>query len=354
MIDKKYITGIQQIGVGVEDVDKAFKWYNQNFGMDVVAFREKAVAQLMLPYTGGEKRERYAMLALNMQGGGGFEIWQHTGKKPQPWSNAPKLGDLGIFIVKMKTSQIDLAYSDFQKKNLNLISEILISPSGQKHFFVQDPYGNIFQFIDQREVFYKTETYNGGVAGAIIGVSDMQKALTIYQDILEYDQIVYDETAVFADLTPLKGSEHKVRRVLLKHSQPRTGSFAPMLGPTSIELVQLIDTTGTPIFGGRMWGDPGFIHLCFDVIGIDPLRKEVKSKGFPFTVDSAESFDMGEAAGHFAYISDPDNTPIEFVETHRLPIIKKIGWNMNLKGRSPKKSLPIWMIKTLRWKREKV
>jgi hypothetical protein len=86
---------------------------------------------------------------------------------------------------------------------------------------------------------------------------------------------------------------------------------------------------------------------------MDALREEVKEKGFPFTVDSSESFDMGEAAGHFAYISDPDGTPIEFVETHKVPIIKALNWNINLKKRDPDKSLPRWMIKTMRWKRVK-
>jgi catechol 2,3-dioxygenase-like lactoylglutathione lyase family enzyme len=151
----------------------------------------------------------------------------------------------------------------------------------------------------------------------------------------------------------LPGGNAKVRRVLLKHSKSRHGSFAPFFGPTRIELVQLVDKQGKKLFENRIWGDPGFIHLCFDTIGIDRLKTEVESKGFPFTVDSAESFDMGEAAGRFAYISDPDGTPIEFVETHKLPIIKKLGWYMNLKGRDPHKSLPRWMINTLKWKRRK-
>ena len=43
---------------------------------------------------------------------------------------------------------------------------------------------------------------------------------------------------------------------------------------------------------------------------------------------------------HFSYIEDPDGTLIEFVETHKLPIIEKLGWYMKLKGRDPKKSLP--------------
>jgi hypothetical protein len=86
---------------------------------------------------------------------------------------------------------------------------------------------------------------------------------------------------------------------------------------------------------------------------MDQLREEVRSKGFPFTVDSGDSFDMGEAAGHFAYISDPDGTPIEFVETHKLPIIKKLGWNVDLRKRDPNKSLSKWLIGAFRWKRVK-
>jgi hypothetical protein len=86
---------------------------------------------------------------------------------------------------------------------------------------------------------------------------------------------------------------------------------------------------------------------------MEKLEQECQEKGFPFTVNSANSFDMGVAAGHFSYISDPDGTPIEFVETHKLPIIESLGWYMNLKGRNPKKSLPNWMINTLKWNRIK-
>jgi hypothetical protein len=65
-------------------------------------------------------------------------------------------------------------------------------------------------------------------------------------------------------------------------------------------------------------------------------------------VDSSGSFDMGEAAGYFSYIEDPDGTLIEFVETHKIPILKKIGWYLDLRKRSnPEKPLPRWMLKTL-------
>jgi hypothetical protein len=127
-----------------------------------------------------------------------------------------------------------------------------------------------------------------------------------------------------------------------------------MLGPTQIELVQVIDRKPRNIFEGRIWGDLGFIHLCFDITGMDSFRTFCESKGFPFTVDSADSFDMGKAAGRFAYVEDPDGALIEFVETHKLPIVEKWGWYLNLKKRGDQgKSLPKWLLNCFRFNRVK-
>ena len=83
MVNDNTIAGIQQIGIGVPDVHEAFKWYRENFGMDIPVFEEAAEANLMLPYTGGQAQKRHAILAINMKGGGGFEIWQYTSRVPQ-------------------------------------------------------------------------------------------------------------------------------------------------------------------------------------------------------------------------------------------------------------------------------
>ena len=350
----KKITGIQQIGVGVKDVQTAWKWYHQYFGMDIRIFEDEAIAKLMLHYTEGKTRKRYAVLAMNMQSGGGLEIWQHTGKKPEKPKFKPQLGDLGIFVAKIKSKNVKNAFDYMRSEKLDILGAFEKSPDTKPHFFVKDPFNNIFQVVENDYIFENTKSDTGGIYGAIIGVSNIDESLKVYQDILDYDEIVFDETGVFDDFKGLPGGDQKVRRILLKHSKARSGGFAPLLGPTQIELVQLIDNIGQDIYKDRIWGDPGFIHICFDTIGMDLLREEVKEKGFPFTVDSANSFDMGEAAGHFAYISDPDGIPVEFVETHKLPIVKKLGWNFNLKNRDPDKSLPKWMIGTMRWKRVKL
>ena len=78
---------------------------------------------------------------------------------------------------------------------------------------------------------------------------------------------------------------------------------------------------------------------------MNKLRKECEEKGFPFTVDSArdmDTFDMGEAAGSFSYIQAPEGTLIEFVETHKIPLLKRLGWSLDLTKRKPG-PLPRWM-----------
>ena len=75
---------------------------------------------------------------------------------------------------------------------------------------------------------------------------------------------------------------------------------------------------------------------------MDGLRARAKKYGFPFTVDSAremDTFDMGDSAGNFAYIQAPEGTLIEFVETHKIPLIKKIElWYIDLLGPERKSS----------------
>ena len=141
--------------------------------------------------------------------------------------------------------------------------------------------------------------------------------------------------------------------MLLTHGRPRRGAFSPILGPTKIELLQALDRRPKKIFADRYWGDLGFIHLCFDVSGMDSLKCSCSDAGCPFTVDSATGFDMGDSAGRFAYTEDPDGTLIEFVETHKLKIMKKWGWYLDLTRRRPEKALPRWMLKSLAFNRVK-
>jgi catechol 2,3-dioxygenase-like lactoylglutathione lyase family enzyme len=352
------ISGIQQMGIGVVNVPEAWKWYRSNFGMDCRVFEDVAVARLMLPYTGGEPRSRHAVLALNLQSGGGFEIWQYKGREPLAKKEEIRIGDLGIIACKMKVINIEETLKSFKKNGVTVPVETSADPSGKMTFFMRDPYGNIFQLVEATDWFSNENKNTGGSYGAIIGVSDIEKARVVYSDILGYDEVIYDSTGRFSDLSGLPGGDRECRRVLLGRSKSFAGPFSKVLGKSVIELISVTGEKGKNIYENRFWGDPGFIHLCYDMRGMDQLKTFCEKKGHPFTVDSKKShegnsFDMGEAAGHFSYIEDPDGTLIEFVETHKVPVLKKLGLYLNLRKRAPEKSLPDWMVKTLKFSRVK-
>ncbi|MDR2962354.1 MAG: VOC family protein [Bacteroidales bacterium] len=351
------IRGIQQIGIGVADIETAWKWYRENLGADIKVFDDDETANFMLPYTGGEVQRRRAILAVNLQGGGGFEIWQYKGRTSLAPAFDIQLGDLGIFAAKIGTVDVQKAHDFFTQKG-EKVSNIEKNPLHELYFWLQDPFGNQFQVIQKPHKFSEQGAVTNLVIGAVVGVPDIDEALKVYRDILEYDIVAFDseETKQYADFAPVAGGNSHFRRVILKHSNQRTGGFGKLFGPSEIELVQVADRTPRKMFEGRFWGDHGFIHLCFDMQGMDALRMYCAEKGYAFTVDSHEalkgnSFDMGDSQGQFSYIEDKGGTLIEFVEAHKLPLVK--GLALNLKKRNPHKPIPTILLKMLRFKRYK-
>lgn len=354
------ISGIQQIGIGVESLYEAWKYYIDVFKMDIRILEDNKVAELMLPYTGGKPQRRHAAIAVNLQGGGGFEMWQYAERKPQPIDFEFNMGDLGVLVCKIKSRDVGATFEAFSRNpKINIVTGLTRNLDGNQTFYIKDPYGNYFQVIHDDYIFKNEGHLTGGAVGATIGVTDIDRAMTVYRDILGYDSILADKTGVFTDYEGLPSGNQKFHRRLLTHSKPRKGSFSELFGPSYIELVQALERTPRKLYEGRFWGDPGFIQVCFDIRNMDVLGQKCAELGHPFTVDTTQkfkegsSFDMGDAAGQFAYIEDPDGTLIEFVETHKVPIVKKLGLSINLKNRNPEKPLPKWMLKALRFGRVK-
>jgi catechol 2,3-dioxygenase-like lactoylglutathione lyase family enzyme len=350
---KRYINGIQQVGIGVTDAGAAFEWYRRVFGTDILVFKDTATATLMKRYTGDTAYQRHAILAMNLQGGGGFEIWQYANREPSIPKVQPQLGDTGIFAVKIKCCDIQAANQFYKSLAVKNTSPVKKHPNGRGHFFVQDTFNNFFEVIEDSEFFSGTGHVNAGVAGVLIGVSDMDIAVAFYRNVLGYSEVLYRGEGFFDDWVSLPGGMHHCKRVLLTQPKKITGAFGKLLGSTAIELVQVTDRQPLKIYENRYWGDPGFIHVCFDVNGMEAHEVICRNAGYPLTVNSRNSFGMGKAAGHFAYNEDPDGTLIEYVETHKVPVLKKLGLYLNIQKRNPEKPLPDWMVKCLRFSRIK-
>ena len=254
-MDNYLISGIQQIGVGVVNFKEAWKWYIEMFGMDVRALEDDTVAERMLPYTGGKPQKRHACIALNLQGGGGFEIWQYSERKPVPSSSPVEAGDLGVFAANIKTRDAvsfrNQLLSKIQKSDGSSVGELTELPDGTQCFFIRDPWGNWFQAVEDKSIFIEDHKLNGGIVGAMIGSTDIDRVIPLYRDVLGYDTVVYDRTGEFEDLKSLPGGNGKFRRVLLSYKEARKGALADLYGKSSIELVQAYDREPKRLFEGR-------------------------------------------------------------------------------------------------------
>ncbi|GLR19635.1 VOC family protein [Portibacter lacus] len=336
------IGSIQQVGLGSENADIVHAWYREHLGMNVQVFSEEAEAALMTKYTGGKVHSRKAILALNKFGGGGIEFWQFKSRKSEKVSFDILPGDLGISCLKMKVSNIEEAFTRIQKLGVKVYTKIgddIMTPSS---FQFQDPFGNRLQLVESSNWYSDKEgSLQGGVLGVSIGVSDLEKSVQYYAKLFNFDTVKDLKVETYKDLNKITGGKHLYRRAVLSHSKPRKGPFAKLLGANEIELIQVLDRTPNIIFKDRYWGDQGYIHLCFDVQNMTEMEKH-----FELTVDSANSFDMGKAAGRFSYTEDPDGTLIEFVETHKIPILPKIGWYYKL-SKNKKEYVPDWLIKLM-------
>jgi catechol 2,3-dioxygenase-like lactoylglutathione lyase family enzyme len=341
---QQLISGIQQVGIGIPDAGHYFTWFRRTFGFDVKIFDDEAPASLMTRYTGDEVHSRRAILSMNLHGGGGAEIWQFTSRKTAYSATPISWGDYGINAVKIKCTDVVLAYQELKDKVI--CSPLLSTPDHQKTFWVNDEYGNAFQVVNDTSFFKQKAYMMGGVAGVVIGVSNMQKSIDFYTHCLGISHVVYDKTGTWKDF----GSTYEdqtFRRVLLRFNNNFTAPFSRLLGNVEIELIQAMDRTPVKIFENRYWGDGGFIHVCFDVSDMNALKERMQHHHVTFTVDSGETFDMGKSGGRFAYAEDPDGTLIEMVETHKVPILKKLGWYLNLKKRGQHKPLPDWMVSVM-------
>lgn len=343
------ISSIQQVGVGTSNFRQSWEWYIRMFGFDVKILEDDTVAERMLPYTGGKAQKRHACIAVNLQGGGGLEIWQYSERTPVPYGSAIAVGDTGIFAAKVKCRDVAGFHRELSSK-YDRCSSVSQDPAGTPCFYVTDPFGNTFQIIERKDIFIEDHKLCGGIAGALVGVRDMERSVTFYREIMGYDKIIYDDTGTFGDWSVMPASGERYRRVLLGKSGMPDGAFSGLLGTNVIELVQPLERTPAKIYEGRFWGDPGFIQICYDVTGMDELKAFCTSKGHPFTVDSCpdgERFDMGEASGRFTYIEDPDGTLIEFVETQKVPVIGKLGLYIDMNRRDRHRQLPKFLFRMM-------
>ncbi len=347
------INGFQHIGVAVQDMDASLRFYRKFIGLDIPFFDSVAAAPLMQSHTKNEVITKRASMVMNLMGGCAMEVIRATSFEPQAPGFQLEMGDLGIFVTQVKCPDIQQAHDFCAKAQDANPSPLTNSRHGGQTFFITDPDGNYFQYVEGGDWYTAPRHISGGVTGCTIGVNNIETSMKLYADLLGYDKIRFDETGTFEEWASIPGGSRKFRRVILEQSQPPAGGFAKVTARTFIELVQDLDRNPRRIFENRIWADLGFVHLGLDVRGMKELGAALSREGYGFRCDSHDALDMGNTKVHCTYIDDPDETWLELIEVHKVPIIEKWGIFLNVAKRDPEKPLPDLMLKALRFSRIK-
>lgn len=348
------VNGIQHLGLGTKDLETTWKWYRKNFGLDIPMFDSVAEAPLMMRYTNKITVNKRAAMVYNLQGGTAMEIVELRSEKTTDPDFKVQLGDLGIFAAKVKVPKANYtaAVNKLKGDTAGWLGGPYQLDDYSKISVMEDPNGLFVQIQEGDDFYSKGPHITGGIAGCLIGCSDINKAKAFYS-ILGYSEVAFQAEGKFEDFKHFPGGDGEFKRCVLTQKKPIGGGFSEVFGETYIELVQAMSRSPKKIYEDRIWGDTGFVHLGFDVKGMQNLEKKLSEVGHPFTCDSSNGLHMGKTRVHCTYVEDPDGTLIELIEVYKIPLIEKWGLFMDMQNRSLYKPIPKWMMKMSRFTRVK-
>lgn len=81
------------------------------------------------------------------------------------------------FGIKIKSKNVTAAHAHFTKTPLIDVSALMDAPDDRKHFWLTDPYGNYFNIVEGDDWFKTSQGFCGGVVAAVIGVTNLDKAV---------------------------------------------------------------------------------------------------------------------------------------------------------------------------------
>jgi len=150
-----------------------------------------------------------------------------------------------------------------------------------------------------------------GVNHVGIGVSDMDKSLKFYGDLLGFTEVMFDYTGPLPGMERVTGKPEIKARVVMLENQ----NTAPV-GLGMIKLVQLLppDKPG-PIPDGTYWGEIGVAEIAVSTRGVPEKFSELVLKGAKALMPpSSGCFPPYDTSGSFAYVADPDGGKVELMD----------------------------------------
>ncbi len=89
----------------------------------------------------------------------------------------------------------------------------------------------------------------------------MDVSVQFYKNLFDYGTILYDGIETITD--NLSSKSQTIRKVILKQDRKKFGGFGDLLGPTQLELIQVLDRIPVKIYENQVMGRFGIYPSLF-------------------------------------------------------------------------------------------
>ncbi len=297
MIDN--ILGVDHVGISVRNVGLMKSFYRDVLGFSkIFAEMPEGDHEAMHGFLRQPRTVHSAVTLVHEAGGLTVSVFHTTEPVPRPIRRDFRYGDIGV--GKITVSVRDLAaFCGQNTASAHLCSTpktTAVEGWGDYRFvYGRDPEGNLIEFVAEGMA---------GIRSAGIAVTDLERSLTFYRDVLGFDKMIMAPHDSFSGLVDevSGGNGTRVRSCLLANSK----------GKGLLELFEVMKPRGRSIPFDAQWGDFGYLQICLYGADSKALAAQIEAERLDITLP-LQRVDDPEYPASFMYVRDPDGIPVEMV-----------------------------------------
>ena len=303
------VSGVHHVAIGVRNLETMKSFYRDALGFtEVFAEFGQSEQELMYEVVRASHVVFGGVILKQKAGGILVELIRMTFPVARSIREDFRYGDIGVAKITVAVSDVRTAYEELKDK-VNFCSRpklAAITEWGDYSFvYCRDPEGNLIELVSMTKVEVKGRF--GGARWIGISVTNLERSLSFYQKTLGFHVVIMNSHESFSGLVDevSGGEDTRIRSCLLAATSKDDGM---------IELFEVLKPRGRSIPFATMWGDYGYLQVCFNCDDIREVKAHGEELGMEFLCEPKRmEGGIPDHPGEFLYGKDPDGIPIEFL-----------------------------------------
>jgi len=312
-------TGVNNVGIGVSDIDKSLEFYGGLLGFKEVLFDYTGSLPGMDKITGkAETKARVVMLKNQNTGPLGLgmiklvQLLPPDKAEPCTILESTLWGDIGLLEICFNTRvSAEQVFAELWKQGVEaVVTPVTASfpPSAygtvnNRFAYIKGPDNDLVELIDwQMCQSLGTEPLVEGLNHVGIGVSNMETSMKFYRE-LGFTELIFDSWGInqYKMATMFPPNPPKIRAAMMANFN---GAW--------IEPVQL-QPPYKPTPFKKAWGHLGPMEFAIGVTNLEKACDTLQRKGIKF-LSPPQTVEVSSGQWKYAYLLEPDNLYVSLIE----------------------------------------